>query len=184
MDFAVLANNRVKIKENIKRDNYLDLAEELRKLWNMRVLVIRIVIGAFRGVTKGLLKGLEVLGIGGLIKTIQGKALWRSVRILRKFLVTFCHSSVQLTLKCKTYKEYNDYDAVSKSPEKQKKKYWISNDCKKFANQLDLTPQEINESPNLSHKSGVSVNWPEKKKKNLLFSEFCWFSGPQCQNQR
>ena len=31
MDFAVLADHRVKIEENEKRDKYLDLARELKK---------------------------------------------------------------------------------------------------------------------------------------------------------
>ena len=39
-------------------DNYLDIARELKKLWNMKVTIIPIVIGAFGTVTKGLLKGL------------------------------------------------------------------------------------------------------------------------------
>ena len=35
---------------------YLDLARELKKLWNMQVTIIPIVIGAFGTVTKGLQK--------------------------------------------------------------------------------------------------------------------------------
>ena len=31
VDFAILADHRVKLKENEKRDKYLDLAEELKK---------------------------------------------------------------------------------------------------------------------------------------------------------
>ena len=34
VDFAVLADHRMKIKENEKTDKYLDLARELEKLWN------------------------------------------------------------------------------------------------------------------------------------------------------
>ena len=34
----------------------LDLASEMKKLWNMKVTIIPIVIGAFGTVTKGLLK--------------------------------------------------------------------------------------------------------------------------------
>ena len=48
---------RVIIKKE-KKDKYLDLARELKKLWNMQVTIIPIVIGAFGTVTKGLLKGL------------------------------------------------------------------------------------------------------------------------------
>ena len=51
--------NKIKLKECEKRDKYLDLARELKKLWNMKVTVILIAIGAFGTVTKGLLKGLE-----------------------------------------------------------------------------------------------------------------------------
>ena len=55
MDFAVPADHRIKLKECEKKDKYLDLARELKKLWNMKVIIIPIVIGAFGTVTKGLL---------------------------------------------------------------------------------------------------------------------------------
>ena len=45
MDFAVLENQKVKIKESEKRNNYLELARELNKLWNIKVTVIPIVVG-------------------------------------------------------------------------------------------------------------------------------------------
>ena len=35
-DFAVPADPRVKLKDNEKKDKYLDLARELKKLWNMK----------------------------------------------------------------------------------------------------------------------------------------------------
>ena len=53
MDFAVSADYGVKIKENEKRDKYLDLARELKKLWNMKMMVIPIKIGALETVPKG-----------------------------------------------------------------------------------------------------------------------------------
>ena len=56
VDFAVPANQRIKLKECDKKNKYLDLARELKKLWNMKVTIIPIVIGAFGTVTKGLLK--------------------------------------------------------------------------------------------------------------------------------
>ena len=37
-----------------KRDKYLDLARELKKLWNMRVMVISVVIDMLGTVPKGL----------------------------------------------------------------------------------------------------------------------------------
>ena len=33
--FSVLADHRVKLKESEKKDEYLDLARELKKLWNI-----------------------------------------------------------------------------------------------------------------------------------------------------
>ena len=42
-----------------------DLARESKKLWNMKVTIIPNLIGAFGIVTKGLLKGLEDIDVGG-----------------------------------------------------------------------------------------------------------------------
>ena len=55
--------------------NDLDLARELKKLWNMKVTIVPIVIGSFGTITKGLLKGLEDLEFGGRVETIQMTAL-------------------------------------------------------------------------------------------------------------
>ena len=88
VDFAVPADHRIKQKECEKKDKYLDLARELKKLWNMQVTIIPIVIGAFGIVTKGLLKGLEDLEVGGRVETIQTTALLRTARILRRVLET------------------------------------------------------------------------------------------------
>ena len=55
VDFAVPADHRIKPKESEKKDKYLDLTRELeKKLWNMKMTIIPIVIGAFGTVTKGL----------------------------------------------------------------------------------------------------------------------------------
>ena len=88
VDFAVPADHRIKPKECEKKDKYLDLARELKKLWNMKVTIIPIVIGAFGTVTKGLLKGLEDLEVGGRVETNQTTAWLRTVRILRRVLET------------------------------------------------------------------------------------------------
>ena len=88
VDFAVPADHRIKQKECEKKDKYLDLARELKKLRNMQVTIIPIVIGAFGTVTKGLLKGLEDLEVGGRVETIQTTALLRTARILRRVLET------------------------------------------------------------------------------------------------
>ena len=58
VNFTVPADHRVKLKENEKKDKYLNLARELKKLWNMKVTVILIVIDALGTVTKRLILGL------------------------------------------------------------------------------------------------------------------------------
>ena len=93
VDFAVPADHRIKLKECEKKDKYLDLAKELKKLWNMLVTIIPIVIGAFGTVTKGLLKGLEDLEVGGGVETTQTTSLLRTARIPRRVLETWGHSN-------------------------------------------------------------------------------------------
>ena len=89
VDFAVPADYRIKLKECEKKDKYLDLARELKQLWNMKVTIVPIVIGTFGTITKGLLKGLEDLEVGGWVETIQMTALLRTARILRRVLETW-----------------------------------------------------------------------------------------------
>ena len=89
VDFAVPADHRIKLKEWEKKDKYLDFARELKKLWNMKVTIIPIVIGAFGTVAKGLLKGLENLEVSDRIETIQTTALLKTARILRRVLETW-----------------------------------------------------------------------------------------------
>ena len=88
MDFAVPDDHRVKLKECKKRDKYLDLARELKKLWNMKVTILPIVIGAVGIVTKGLVQELESLEITRWVETVQTSAVLRSARILRRVLET------------------------------------------------------------------------------------------------
>ena len=54
VDFAVPADHRINLKECEKKNKYLDLARQLKKLWNMGVTIVPIVIGTFGTVTKVL----------------------------------------------------------------------------------------------------------------------------------
>ena len=54
VDFAVPADHRINLKEGEKKDKYSDLTRELKKLWNMKVTIAPIAIGALGTVTKGL----------------------------------------------------------------------------------------------------------------------------------
>ena len=75
----------------------------------MKVTIMPIVIGAFGTVTKGLLKGLEDLEVGGWVEPIQTTALLKTAKILkgpgdlRRLAVTQSPvKNYQLTLMWKT----------------------------------------------------------------------------------
>ena len=101
VDFVVPANHRINLKEWEKKDKYLDLARELKKLWNMKVTIVSIVNCAFGTITKGLLKGLADLEVGGRVETIQTTALLRTARILRRVLESW-RDLLSLKLQWKT----------------------------------------------------------------------------------
>ena len=73
----------------------------MKKLWDMKVTIVPIVIGALGTITKGLLKGQEDLEIGGRVETIQTTALLRTARILRRVLETWGYL-LSFKLQCKT----------------------------------------------------------------------------------
>ena len=88
MDFAVPADHRLRLKESEKKDTYLDLAWELKKLQNVKVTILPIVISALGTVIKGLIKRVKDLEIRGRVEAIHTTALLRSARILRRVLET------------------------------------------------------------------------------------------------
>ena len=63
MEFALPADHRGKVKENEKKDKHFDLVRVLKKLLNMKVMFIPVVIVALDTVTDGFLKGLKNLEI-------------------------------------------------------------------------------------------------------------------------
>ena len=72
--------------------------------------MIPIGIGAFGTVTKGLLKGLEDLEVGGPVETIQTKTLLRTARILRRVLEICCHSNSRERLSADAYVKNSNRD--------------------------------------------------------------------------
>ena len=71
-----------------KQDKYLDLWREFKKkLWNVKVTVIPIVIDALGKVT--IVQGLEDLEIRAWVETKKTTALLRSARILKRSLKTW-----------------------------------------------------------------------------------------------
>ncbi len=76
--FTILVYHWVKINKREKIDEYLDLARELKNMWNVKVTEITIVLGLFGAVLKCLEKKPEELEIRWRIETIQARVLLRS----------------------------------------------------------------------------------------------------------
>ena len=72
-----------------KRDKYLELARELKKVWNLKVMVVPTVISMLGTVTKVVVQWLEDLEIRERLETIQTTVLLRLARILRRVLETW-----------------------------------------------------------------------------------------------
>ena len=140
MDFAVLADHRVKLKESKKNDKYRDLARELKKktqkLWNMRMTVIPIVTVAVGTVTKGSVQGLEDLEINkrmsgnhpnySIIEISQNTK--KSPGDLRRLAVTQTPvRNHQLVLVWKTWKGVNNNNSISNNNNNntEKKMKWL-----------------------------------------------------------
>ena len=83
MDVHLPADQKIKLKESEKRDKYHDLAKELKRLWNMKVTVMPIVIIALGTVTNGLVQEMDDFKkIRGRVETVQTTALLRLVKSL------------------------------------------------------------------------------------------------------
>ena len=63
-------DHRVNLKESEKKDNYLDLARELKKLWNMKVMTVPIVIGV----------------LGYIYQPLRSGRIWHKVNFFKRSL--------------------------------------------------------------------------------------------------
>ena len=105
VDLAVLTDHRVKMKKSKKINKYFDLFRKLKKMWQMKLRVISMIIGALGTVPDGLEKRLAKSEIRAKIKTIQTIALLRSAGILSKVLETW-EDLLLLRLHWKTISKY------------------------------------------------------------------------------
>ena len=64
----------------------MDLARELKKVWNMEVIVVPLVVGALGTPAKELEKRLKTIGIETKITELQKIVLIHTSRILRKVI--------------------------------------------------------------------------------------------------
>ena len=63
VDFDVPADHRIELSQQRKIENYQDLKRELQKLWNVKISIVSIVIGALGTIPKSLEKDLNELNV-------------------------------------------------------------------------------------------------------------------------
>jgi hypothetical protein len=61
IDVTIPADRNVMLKEAEKKLKYKSLCIEIQRMWNMKCMIIPVVIGATGTVTKGLTKNLEAI---------------------------------------------------------------------------------------------------------------------------
>ena len=86
IDVAVPWDSRVMQKEQEKRDKYQDLRIELRRLWDMPVEIIPIIIGALGTIPKSLKRNLDEVGADVAPGLLQKSVLLETAHILRRVM--------------------------------------------------------------------------------------------------
>ena len=86
IDFAIPYGTRVDHKEVEKIEKYLNLARELKEMWNTKATVVIFVVAALGTPAKALEKRLKTIGIETKLTELQKTVLTQISRILRKVL--------------------------------------------------------------------------------------------------
>jgi hypothetical protein len=86
IDVAIPADRNVTQKEEAKELKYYSLCIEIRRMWNMKCMVIPVVTGATGITTKGLKKCLEAILEEHSIYSLQKTAVLGTSHIIREVL--------------------------------------------------------------------------------------------------
>ena len=73
-------------RENFKVDKFQDLKREIAKLWNVRPVVIPVVVGALGMVTNRLEGFIRKIGVDVFVGLLQNACLLGTARILKRVL--------------------------------------------------------------------------------------------------
>ena len=84
--FAVPGDSRIEEKEKEKIEKYQDLRRELKKIWDVRLKIIPLVVDCLGAIPKQFGNILKETGITAEIGQVQTTVLLRIARILRKVL--------------------------------------------------------------------------------------------------
>ena len=86
IDIAVPGNQNIKVKELQKVTKHQDLNLQVQKLWNVKAIVILVVVGALGTVSEELENYEKTIGISIVISYLQKAALLGTAFILRRVL--------------------------------------------------------------------------------------------------
>ena len=86
IDFTCLSDSRIEGREKDKMKGYVDLKRELKKIWDMPMKVIPVVVGALGTTPKKLKQCLSDIGIKTRIVELQKTTILYSAWILQNFL--------------------------------------------------------------------------------------------------
>ena len=88
-DITVSGDKRIELKEQEKLDNYTELRQEVKMIWNLsQVVVVPVVIGALGVTSKRLKDWLEKLNIKSSIELLEKAALFGTATIIIQVLET------------------------------------------------------------------------------------------------
>jgi hypothetical protein len=85
-DVAIPMDRNVTQKEAEKKLKYKNICIEIQRMWNMKYIIIPVVIGSIGIATKGLKKNLEAIPGKHSIDSLQKTAILGTSHIIRKVL--------------------------------------------------------------------------------------------------
>ncbi len=84
---AIPRDSRIEMKEQEKITKYQDLGIEIQRIWEKRITVVPIVIGALGTIPNDLKEHLKKIGINKITSNqLQKATLLGTARIIRKYL--------------------------------------------------------------------------------------------------
>ena len=86
INFAVPGDSKIEEKEEDKTEKYQDLGRELKKIWNVKVNIIPLLLGSLGAIPKQFGNRLKQIGITAVTGQVQKRVLLGTARIFRKVL--------------------------------------------------------------------------------------------------
>ena len=83
---SVPPDRNIALKDTEKKNKYKDLELEIQRMWQMKTIVIPVVVGALGTVKMGMVENIKKVSERATVTEIQKICMLGSARILRKVL--------------------------------------------------------------------------------------------------